>query len=70
MIALIGVNNIGFIGFKNKLLWHSSEDLKHFKNISLGKVMLCGFNTYQLLPDVVKKRGVYLDAKENSIIKE
>ncbi len=34
------------IGNKNALPWHYSEDLKHFKNITTGHVIVMGSNTY------------------------
>lgn len=56
MKAIIAVNNLGFIGKNNKLFWKSNEDLQHFKALTLNKVLLCGYNTYQTLPKVVKER--------------
>lgn len=44
LIAAIGRN--GEIGFKNKLLWDIPEDLKHFKNYTMGKVIIMGHNTF------------------------
>ena len=63
MIGIIAVNNKGYIGKDNKLMWHSSEDLKHFKAMSKDKVMLVGHNTYQELPGVVKKRMIIVDGR-------
>ena len=31
MKAIVAVNNLGFIGLDDKLLWYNKEDLKHFK---------------------------------------
>ena len=33
MKAIIAVNNLGFIGKGDKLLWHNKKDLNHFKYI-------------------------------------
>lgn len=38
------------IGKNNDLLWHISEDLKRFKQITLGKTVIMGYNTYLSLP--------------------
>lgn len=54
MVAIIAVNNLGFIGKENKLMWHSSEDLKHFKAMRQGMRMLVGYNTFQELPSFLK----------------
>ena len=38
------------IGINNKLLWHISDDLKHFKQITSGNIVIMGKNTYLSLP--------------------
>lgn len=42
-------NNNG-IGFKNTIPWHSSADFKHFKEETVGKIVIMGFNTWKSLP--------------------
>lgn len=64
MIAIIAVNNLGFIGKENKMLWYSKEDLEHFKNTTLNRIMLVGHNTFGLLPKVVKARPIILDSRQ------
>lgn len=65
MIGIIAVNNIGYIGKNNKLLWECSEDLKHFKKITTDKKLICGYNTFKTLPNVVKNRTtVILDPRD------
>src|SRR4051812_12063124 len=44
LIAAIGRNNE--IGYLNKLLWRIPEDMKHFKEYTMGKVIIMGSNTY------------------------
>ena len=44
LIAAVGKNNE--IGFKNNLLWSIPEDMKHFKNYTMGKVIVMGANTF------------------------
>ena len=44
LIAAIGKN--GELGYKNRLLWNISEDLRHFKNYTMGKVIVMGANTF------------------------
>ena len=36
----------GEIGLNNKLLWHISEDLKHFKKMTNGKAIVMGRKTF------------------------
>ena len=48
MIAAVDTNN--GIGYNNNLLFHSKEDMKHFRNITLGKTVVMGRKTAQSLP--------------------
>lgn len=45
IIVAIGNNNE--IGKNNKLLWHIPEDLKKFKEITSGKTVIMGRNTFE-----------------------
>ncbi len=45
IIACLGKNNA--IGRDNKLLWHIPDDLKHFKKITTGNVIVMGRKTYE-----------------------
>ncbi len=45
LIAAIGKN--GELGKDNKLLWHIPEDLKRFKELTLGHVIIMGRRTYE-----------------------
>jgi dihydrofolate reductase len=38
------------IGYQNTIPWHSSADFKHFKEETLGKTVVMGFNTWKSLP--------------------
>jgi dihydrofolate reductase len=38
------------IGKNNELLWHISEDLKRFKNLTYGKTVVMGKKTWESLP--------------------
>ena len=48
LIAAIGKNNE--LGKNNDLIWHLPNDLKFFKEITIGKNVVMGFNTYKSLP--------------------
>jgi len=45
MKAIIAVNNLGFIGKGDKLLWHNKKDLNHFKRMTYGDTLLVGYRT-------------------------
>ncbi|MFH1287013.1 MAG: dihydrofolate reductase [Candidatus Magasanikbacteria bacterium] len=49
LIAAIASNNC--IGKNNSLPWHMPEDLKHFKELTTGSVVLMGRNTWESLPE-------------------
>lgn len=55
-IVARGLN--GEIGADNKLLWHIPEDLKFFKDSTLGHVVLMGRNTYEIIPKKLSRRIV------------
>jgi dihydrofolate reductase len=48
IIVAVAKNNA--IGKDNKLLWHLSEDLKRFKELTTGHCIIMGKNTYYSLP--------------------
>lgn len=68
--AIIAVNNLGFIGIGNTMLWRSRDDFKHFKAMTDGCTLLVGHNTNLELPPLSNRtviediRGHYnLDAQ-------
>ena len=51
MITLIAaVARGGAIGRQGQLLWHIPEDLKHFKETTMGAPVVMGRNTWESLP--------------------
>lgn len=54
IIVAIAKDNV--IGKDNKLLWHLSEDLKRFKQITTGKKIIMGRKTFESLPGVLPNR--------------
>jgi dihydrofolate reductase len=63
MKAIIAVNNLGFIGIGNKMLWNCPEDFKHFKENTMGCSLLVGYNTSLELP-TLKGRKLVIDTRE------
>lgn len=50
MVAIIvAVAENGVIGGDNRLLWHISEDLKHFKAVTTGHPVVMGRKTFESL---------------------
>ena len=46
LVLVAAVARNGVIGDKNRLPWHISSDLKHFRTITWGKPLLMGRRTY------------------------
>jgi len=67
MKSIIAVNNLGFIGIGNELLWKCSEDLKHFKQMTLNQTCLVGYRTYNSLPKL-PNRTLIVDDREDFTI--
>ena len=56
-IAIISaVAHNGVIGINNQLPWRLPEDLKHFKALTMGSVMLMGRKTFESLPGLLPGR--------------
>ena len=56
----------GEIGFENKLLWHISDDLKNFKKITTGKMVVMGRKTFESIGKPLPNRSnVVITRDEN-----
>ena len=66
MKAVIAVNNLGFIGKGDKLLWHNKEDLRHFKKLTYGCSLLVGYRTAQGLPKLANRELIVVDRRDMS----
>lgn len=53
---VVAVCNNNVIGGNNKLLWHISEDLKRFKNITTGHTIIMGRKTFESLKKPLPNR--------------
>lgn len=57
MLSLsVAIAKDNVIGKDNKLIWHLSNDLKRFKQITLGKKMIMGRKTFESLPGILPNR--------------
>ena len=56
IICAIGKNNE--IGKNNNLIWHLPKDLKFFKEQTLNKTVVMGYNTYKSLPKKLPNRNM------------
>ena len=58
IIAAIGKNRE--LGKKGDLIWHLPNDLKFFKEQTIGKKIFMGLNTYNSLPKKLPNREHYI----------
>ena len=66
MISIIVAHaNNNVIGSKNELPWYIPEDLKHFKEVTLGHPVIMGRNTYE---SIVARLGKPLPGRKNIIV--
>lgn len=49
--AIVSVDNSWGIGYNNDLLFHVPEDMRYFKSMTIGKVVVMGGNTFCSLPN-------------------
>ncbi|MBQ8131842.1 MAG: dihydrofolate reductase [Bacilli bacterium] len=63
IIAAIGKNRE--LGKNNDLIWHLSEDLKFFKEHTIGKDIVMGSNTLKSLPRKLKDRHYVILTSRN-----
>lgn len=63
LIAAIGKN--GELGKNNKLIWYLPEDLKFFKEKTIGHTIVMGYNTFISLPKLLEKRKHIVLTRKN-----
>jgi dihydrofolate reductase len=65
ILGPVAVSENNIIGNKNNLPWHLPEDLKHFKELTLGKTVVMGRKTYESIVARLKKP---LPGRKNVVI--
>ena len=68
MIAAVGKNNE--LGKDNNLIWPIKEDLKFFKNVTIGHTVIMGANTFYSLPKVLPNRTNIVLSQEKTDVPE
>lgn len=53
MKAIACVDRFLGLGYKGQLLFRLKEDLKRFKDVTTGKTVVMGYNTYRSLPNEI-----------------
>lgn len=68
IIAAIGKNRE--LGKKGDLIWHIPEDLKYFKEKTMGKTIVVGKNTFNSLPKLLPGRKHVILSEDNDFNKD
>lgn len=63
MIAAVGRS--GQLGLDGRLPWHDPEDLKWFKQMTMGQIVVVGWNTYLTLPPL-RGRSIYTMGRDET----
>ncbi len=66
LIAAVGKNLE--LGKNNDLIWHIKEDLSFFKEMTMGKPIIMGKNTYDSLPRLLPGRKHIVLTRKNPIL--
>lgn len=61
MKAIMAMDENRGIGKNDKIPWYSKDDFKWFKEFTLNKTLLVGFNTYKTLPNLKGRKLIVLD---------
>ncbi len=54
--AVVAMANSNVIGGNNNLLWNIPRDLKRFKNLTEGHIVIMGRKTFEALPKILPNR--------------
>ncbi len=68
LAAIAAVAENGVIGLGNRLPWHISSDLKHFKALTLGKPVIMGRKTFASLGRVLPGRETIVVTRDSAFV--
>lgn len=63
---IVAMNNNRVIGKDNKLIWHISEDMKRFKELTWNKTIIMGRKTFESLPGILPNRKHIVITKDHN----
>ena len=66
MQGIIAISKTGAIGLKGGLPWKCSDDLKHFKKMTMDKHLIVGRKTADSLPKL-KGRTLHVVSRDNPL---
>ncbi|AFJ90638.1 dihydrofolate reductase [Blattabacterium sp. (Blaberus giganteus)] len=56
IVLIAAISENGFIGKNNQLMWHLPNDLKRFKNLTMGETIIMGRKTFESIGKILPKR--------------
>jgi dihydrofolate reductase len=66
IVLILARASNGVIGNKGHMPWHLPADLRHFKQLTMGKPMIMGRKTFESLPGLLPdRRHIVLTRDEN-----
>ncbi|WP_185876995.1 dihydrofolate reductase [Blattabacterium cuenoti] len=70
IILIASVSKNGFIGNKNQLMWKLPNDLKRFKNLTMGEIILMGRKTFESIGKILPGRtNIILTKNKKKLMK-
>ena len=60
LVAIAAVSVDGVIGIDDNIPWRIPEDFKHFRETTMGHVLLIGYTTYTTLPEKALEGREYI----------
>ena len=67
MEAILAISKNGVVGVGNKLPWYFKEDLKHFKECTIGRYLIAGTTTVSGLPKLSGRHIVQFSRYGNKL---
>ena len=64
---IVAVSENLVIGYKNALPWHISEDLKHFKQITINHSVVMGRKTFESIGKPLKERRNIVISRDGTL---
>ena len=64
---IVAVSENLVIGYKNALPWHISEDLKHFKQITINHSVVMGRKTFESIGKPLKERRNIVISRDRTL---
>lgn len=65
LYMIVAMTESGVIGLNGGIPWNVPEDLQHFKNTTMGNIVIIGRETFETLPESAYEGRVYLVLTSN-----